>query len=58
MLLKQRYIYQRDGVFSPTVIDETAAKLKSYDDRNLSQRLHGQSPRGSGGGGTDGANHA
>jgi len=42
LLLKQRDIYQRDGVFSPTVVDQAAAKLKSYDDRDLSQRLHGR----------------
>lgn len=42
LLLQQRDIYQRDGVFSPAVIDQTVAKLKSYDDKNLSQRLHGR----------------
>jgi len=39
-LLKDREIYQRDGVFSPTVIDEIVKKLKSYNDKDLSQRLY------------------
>jgi len=39
-LLKDREIYQRDGVFSPVVIDEIVKKLKSYNDKDLSQRLY------------------
>jgi len=39
-LLRNREVYQRDGVFSPIVIDEIVKKLKSYDDRELSERLH------------------
>jgi glutamine synthetase len=39
-LLRDREIYQRDGVFPPIVIDEIVKKLKSYDDRELSERLH------------------
>ena len=40
ILLRNREVYQRDGVFSPIVIDEIVKKLKSYDDRDLSERLH------------------
>ncbi len=39
-LLRDREIYQRDGVFSPIVIDEVIKKLKSYNDRNLSKELY------------------
>ena len=39
-LLRDREIYQRDGVFSPTVIDEIVKKLKSYNDKDLSKRLY------------------
>jgi len=39
-LLRDREIYQRDGVFSPTVIDEIAKKLKSYNDKDLSEKLY------------------
>jgi len=39
-LLRDREIYQRDDVFSPMVIDEIAKKLKSYNDKNLSERLY------------------
>jgi len=39
-LLKDREIYQRDGVFSPIVIDEIVKKLKGYNDKDLSQRLY------------------
>jgi len=38
-LLKNREIYQRDGVFSPTIIDGVVKKLKSYRDKDLSERL-------------------
>ena len=41
-LLRDSEIYQRDGVFSPTVIDEIVKKLKSYNDKDLSQRLYGK----------------
>ncbi|UCF80116.1 MAG: glutamine synthetase [Acidobacteriota bacterium] len=41
-LLKDREIYQRDGVFPSMVVDGIAKKLKSYDDRNLSERLYGK----------------
>ena len=39
-LLKDREIYQRDGVFSAIVIDGIVAKLKGYDDKDLSERLY------------------
>ena len=41
-LLKDREIYQRDGVFSATVVDGVVAKLKGYDDKDLSERLYGK----------------
>ncbi len=41
-LLRDREIYQRDGVFSSMVIDETAKKLRDYDDKGLSERLYGK----------------
>jgi glutamine synthetase len=40
MLLRDRQIYQRDSVFSPAVIDGLAEELKSYDDKDLSERLY------------------
>ncbi|MBA7691081.1 hypothetical protein ES703_99619 [subsurface metagenome] len=41
-LLRDREIYQRDGVFSPTVIDEIVKRLKSYDDKDMSEKLYGK----------------
>jgi glutamine synthetase len=41
-LLGHREIYERDGVFSPVVIDEIVKKLKSYNDKGLSEKLHGK----------------
>ena len=41
-LISDRDIYEKDGVFSPVVIDGTVAKLKNYNDRDLSQRLFGK----------------
>ncbi len=41
-LLREREIYQRDGVFSSTVIDEIVKGLKSYNDRDLSEKLSGK----------------
>jgi len=41
-LLRDREIYQRDGVFSSMVIDETAKKLRDYDDKALSESLYGK----------------
>ncbi|MBU2573361.1 MAG: glutamine synthetase family protein [Elusimicrobia bacterium] len=34
--------YEAEGVFTPAVIDGLVKKLKSYDDRNLSERLYGK----------------
>lgn len=39
-LVKDRAIYERDGVFSPLVIDGFAKMLKSYNDVDLSERLY------------------
>ncbi len=41
-LLRDREVYQRDGVFSTIVIDEIVKKLKAYNDKGLSERLHGK----------------
>jgi len=41
-LLKDREIYQRDGVFPSIVIDGVAKKLKSYNDKDLSEKLYGK----------------
>jgi len=41
-LLKDREIYQKDGVFPPIVIDKIAEKLKSYNDKDLSEKLFGK----------------
>jgi glutamine synthetase len=39
-LLRDREIYQRDGIFSPISIDGIVKKLKSYNDKDLSERLY------------------
>jgi len=41
-LLRDREIYQRDGVFSSTVIDGIVKQLKSYNDKDLSEKLYGR----------------
>lgn len=41
-LLKDRAIYQQDGVFSSLAIDEIVKQLKSYEDKDLSERLYGK----------------
>jgi len=41
-LVKDREIYQKDGVFTPAVIDGIAEGLKKYDDKDLSERLYGK----------------
>ncbi|MFW6103052.1 MAG: glutamine synthetase family protein [Chloroflexota bacterium] len=38
-LLKDRDVYERDGVFPPVVIDQIAARLKSYGDAGLVERI-------------------
>lgn len=44
-LLRDRAVYEKDNVFSPTVIDGIAQKLKNYNDKNLSQRLYGKTKK-------------
>jgi len=39
-LVKQRDIYEKDGVFTPVVIDGIARNLKSFEDKDLSERLY------------------
>jgi len=41
-LLKDREIYQKDNVFSPVAIDGIVKQLKSYEDKDLSERLYGK----------------
>lgn len=41
-LLRERRIYERDGVFSAGVIDGVVKKLKSYNDNDLSEKLYGK----------------
>lgn len=38
-LLELRELFEKDGVFPAGVIDNVAAKLKAYDDKDLSNRL-------------------
>ena len=41
-LEKARGLFEARGVFTPQVIDGVIRRLKSYDDRNLSERLYGK----------------
>ena len=41
-LVADREIYQKDGVFTPSVIDGIAEGLRKYDDKDLSERLYGK----------------
>jgi glutamine synthetase len=41
-LLEDRGIYEADGVFSPVLIDGVVDMLRSYDDKDLSERLYGK----------------
>jgi len=41
-LLKDREIYERDGVFSPIVIDGLVKTLQGYDDKDLSVKYYGR----------------
>ncbi len=41
-LLADRAVYEADGVFSPVLIDGVVDMLKSYDDKDLSERLYGK----------------
>ena len=41
-LLRDRQIYERDSVFSPVVVDGLVRMLKSYNDKDLSERYYGK----------------
>lgn len=41
-LLRDRAVYEKDGVFSPKVIDGVARNLKNYNDKDLSRKLYGK----------------
>ncbi len=41
-LLRDRAIYEKDGVFSPVVIEGLARMLKGYDDKDLSEKSYGR----------------
>ncbi len=40
-LLRDRAIYEKDGVFPPLAIDGLAKILKSYNDKDISQKFYG-----------------
>ena len=40
-LIKDRKIYEADGVFPPKMIDKLANDLKNYNDKDLSEKLFG-----------------
>ncbi|NLO67899.1 MAG: glutamine synthetase, partial [Bacteroidales bacterium] len=42
VLEKHREAFERDGVFPPSTIDSFIRKLRSYDDRDLSERIYGK----------------
>jgi len=41
-LIAQRSLFERDGIFPSGMIDNVVRKLKSYNDKNLSERLYGK----------------
>jgi glutamine synthetase len=41
-LISQRALFELDGVFPAGMIDNIARKLKSYNDKDLSERLYGK----------------
>jgi glutamine synthetase len=41
-LEEDRDIYEKDGVFSPALLDDVIGLLRSYEDKNLSERLYGK----------------
>jgi glutamine synthetase len=41
-LVRDRAIYEKNGVFSAKVIDGIARNLKNYDDKDLSRKLYGK----------------
>lgn len=42
VLEKKRAFFEKNGVFQPGLIDATVKKLKSYDDKGLSEKLYGK----------------
>jgi glutamine synthetase len=40
-LLKDRHFYEKYGVFPPRMIDKLAADLKAHNDKDLSEKLYG-----------------
>ncbi|MCP4217910.1 MAG: glutamine synthetase [bacterium] len=40
-LLKDRAVYENNGIFPPGMIDKLANDLKSHDDKNMSEKLFG-----------------
>jgi glutamine synthetase len=38
-LIKQRAVYEEDGVFSPSMIDGIVRTLKAFDDRDLRAKV-------------------
>jgi glutamine synthetase len=41
-LIKDRQVFEKDGVFPPSVIDGLVKILRSYNDKDLSQRYYGK----------------
>ena len=41
-ILRDRQIYERDKVFPPIVVDGLAKILRSFNDKDLSQRYYGK----------------
>jgi glutamine synthetase len=41
-LIRDREIYEKDGIFPPTVIDGIVKILKNYKDKDLSERFYGK----------------
>lgn len=41
-LIKDRSIYEKYNIFTPSIIDSVVKKLKSYNDKNLSEKLYGK----------------
>jgi glutamine synthetase len=39
-LIKQREIFEKDGIFPAGVIENVAAKLKAFNDKGLSEKLY------------------
>jgi glutamine synthetase len=37
--MSQRKLFEKDGVFPPGIIDNVVKKLRSYNDKGLSERL-------------------